>query len=161
MEEHDINLEDQEQLKLDDYISLDERERLLSELHRFLVWVGEKIPNEIKVNGEIIKLNEVVWCCIHKKELTCQEKAGLAELARILSEKEEHDEEILKKANLNHEEAKKLYHESAALIRAIMDLRECEAGKVKLKASREEVKQKIEDAKRWLGFLKGVGKKNF
>jgi ABC-type transport system involved in cytochrome c biogenesis ATPase subunit len=52
----------------------------------------------------------------------------------------------------------KLYHESAALIRAIMDLRECEAGKVSLKESKEEIMRKIEDAKRWLGFLKNIGK---
>ncbi len=73
--------------------------------------------------------------------------------------KEKHDEEVLQRANLTHEEAKRLYHESAALIRAIMDLRECETGRVKLKESSEEIRQKIDDAKRWLGFLKGVGKK--
>lgn len=149
-----------EQTRLDDFISLGEREHLLSELHRFLVWVGEKIPDEVEVNGETIKLNELIWRCIHKKELSEQEKERLMELVRILETKEKLDEEVLKKADLSREEAKRLYHESAALIRAIMDLRECESGRVKLKESREEVRRKIDDAKRWLGFLKGVGRKN-
>ncbi len=150
---------EQKQLKLDDYISLNEREHFLSELHRFLVWVGEPLPDEVEVNGETIKLHELIWRCIHKTELSESEKERLMELVRLLETKEKHDEEVLQRANLTHDEAKRLYHESAALIRAIMDLRECEAGKVKLKESSEEIRKKIEDAKRWLGFLKGVGKK--
>ncbi len=81
------------------------------------------------------------------------------ELVHILEAKEKHDEEMLLKANLTREEAKKLYHESAALIRSILDLRECEAGKKKLKESSDEIRQKVDDAKRWLGFLKNIGKK--
>ncbi len=81
------------------------------------------------------------------------------ELVRLLEEKERHDEDSLKKVSLTREEARKLYHESASLIRAIMDLRECEAGKVRLKETDVEIKHKIDDAKRWIGFLKGIGKK--
>jgi hypothetical protein len=40
-----------------------------------------------------------------------------------------------------------------------MDFRECEAGNVKLKETDVEIKHKIDDAKRWIGFLKGIGKK--
>lgn len=146
--------------RLDDYISLEERELLLSELHRFLVWVGEKIPNEVEVNGEAIKLNELIWRCVHNKQFSEDEKKRFMELVHILEAKEKHDEEMLLKARLTREEAKKLYHESAALIRSILDLRECEAGKKKLKESSDEIRQKVDDAKRWLGFLKNIGKKN-
>lgn len=153
-------VKEQEQTRLDDFISVKEREHLLSELHRFLVWVGEKIPEKVEVNGETIKLNELIWRCIHKKELSEQERERLMELIRLLETKEKYDEDMLKKASLSREEAKRLYHESAALIRAIMDIRECETGRVRLKESREDVKRKIDDAKRWLGFLKGVGRKS-
>jgi len=145
--------------KLDDYISPEERERLLFELHRFLVWVGEQIPEEVEVDGKTIKLHELIWRCIHKKQFTTQEKKRLMDLVHILEAKEKHDEEMLLKTNLTHDEAKRLYHESAALIRAILDLRECEAGGIRLKETRSEMRQKIDDAKRWLGFLKNVGKK--
>lgn len=150
----------QETYNLDDYISPEEREHLLADLHRFLVWVGEKIPDEVEVNGKTIKLHELIWRCIHKKELSEQEKQRLMELVHALEEKEKHDEEALRKASLTREEAKRLYNESAALIRAIIDLRECEEGKVKLKESSEEIKRKIDDARRWIDFLKTVGRRS-
>ncbi len=145
---------------LDDFISQEEREHLLNGLHRFLVWVGEKVPDEVEVNGKNIKLNELIWRCIHKKEFSEQEKKRFLELVQILESKEKHDEEALRKAHLTREEAKRLYAESASLIRAIMDLRECEAGNVKLKESSDEIRRKVDDARRWIGFLKNVGKKN-
>lgn len=146
--------------KLDDYISPQEREHLLNGLHRYLVWVGEKVPDKVEVDGESIQLNELIWRCIHKKELSEVEKKHLLELVDMLEKKVYLSEEELHKANLTHEEAKKLYNEIAGLIRAILDIRDCETGKVKLKESSEEIKNKIDDARRWIGFLKNVGKKS-
>jgi hypothetical protein len=152
-------MKEQEEPTLDDYISEEEREHLLAGLHRFLIWVGEQIPEEVLVNGKNIKLHELVWRCVHNKELTEEEKKRLLELVQLLETKVKHDEEALRKASLTREEAKKLYRESASLIRAIIDLKECESGKIKLKENREEIRQKIDDARRWLGFLKDIGKK--
>ncbi len=152
-------MQKKEETHLDDYLSLEEREQLLFELHRFLVWVGEKLPEMVDVDGENIKLHELIWRCIHKEQLSEQEKEHFMDLVSLLEKKEKYDEDTLQKTNLTREEAKRLYHESAALIRAIMDLRECEEGKVKLKESSDEIRRKIDDAKRWLDFLKGVGKK--
>ena len=146
--------------KLDDYISLEEREHLLNGLHRYLIWVGEKVPEDVDVDGKNIKLNELIWSCIHKKELSEQEKNRILELVQLLEDKAKHEEETLHKASLTREEAKRLYNDIASLIRAIMDLKECEAGKVRLKASYDEINQKVDDARRWMGFLKTVGKKS-
>ncbi len=118
------------------------------------------MPDEMSVDGENIKLNELIWRCIHKKSLSDQEKNHLLELASLLEMKTKQDEEILSRANLTYEEAKQLYKEIAGLIRAIMDIRECEEGKVKLKISSDEIKVKIDDARRWMSFLKNVGKKS-
>ena len=85
---------------LDDYISPEEREHFLYLLHRYLVWVGEKIPDEIEIDGETIKLHELIWRCIHKKQFSEQEKKRIMELVHILEKKEKHDEEILKNTNL-------------------------------------------------------------
>ncbi len=153
-------MKEQEEPTLDDYISEDERERLLAGLHRFLIWVGEPVPDEVNVDGENIKLHELIWRCVHKRELTEDEKKRLSELAQFLETKEKHDEEVLRRAKITREEAKRLYRESASLIRAIIDLKECESGKIKLKETREEIRQKIDDARRWLGFLKDIGKKD-
>lgn len=152
-------MEDEGLERLDDYISIEEREHLLNGLHRYLIWVGEKVPDEMEVDGENIKLHELIWRCIHKKDLSDQEKNYLLGLVNLLEEKAKQNEEILLRADLTHEEAKKLYNEIASLIRAIMDIRDCESGKVRLKESGEEINKKVDDARRWMGFLKNVGKK--
>lgn len=144
----------------EDFISDDEREHLLSKLHLLLVWAGEQLPDTIELNGNIIQIHELVWNCIHRKDISKHEKERLTDIVHLLDTKEKYNEEILKKAGLTKEEAKKLYHETAAIIRAIMCLRDCREGKIKLKESRDEIKQKIEDTKRWLSFLKGVNKKD-
>lgn len=149
----------EESVRLDDYISLEEREHLLNGLHRYLIWVGEKVPDEVMVNGKNIKLHELIWRCIHNKEISEEEKARLLELVNLLETKAKHDEEVLSKTLLTREEAKRLYNEIASLIRAIMDLRDCEAGRIKIKKGKDEIKQKVDDARRWIGFLKDVGKK--
>ena len=143
-----------------DYITEEERERLVSELHRFLAWVGEQLPDVVEVQGETIKVHDVIWKCLHNKQVSEKEKDHLTDLIRLLEMQEKHDEEALLRANLTRGEAKKLYHESASLIRAVMDLKECEAGEVKLREPSEENKKKIEDARRWLNFLKTIGKKS-
>jgi hypothetical protein len=148
-----------EQLELDELISPEEREHLLFGLHRFLAWVGEPLPEKVEVNGKDIEIHDLIWRCIHEKEFSEKDKKRFMELVRMLEAKEQLDEKSLKKASLTREEAKKLFHESAALIRAIMDLKECEAGKVRLESRENEQKQKINDAKKWIGFLKSVGKK--
>lgn len=149
----------EEQPVLDDLITPEEREHLLYGLHRFLVWVGEKLPEKVEVDGKDIEIHELIWRCIHKKEFSEKEKQRFMELVRLLESKVKIDEESLAKTSLTRKEAIKLYHESAALIRAIMDLRECEAGNVKLIGRKAETRQKIDDAKRWMGFLKNIGKK--
>ncbi|MCX9088664.1 MAG: DUF5788 family protein [Candidatus Methanoperedens sp.] len=150
----------QKELNPDDCISLEEREHLLNGLHRYLIWVGEKVPEEVEINGENIKLHELIWRCIHNKELSEQEKDRLLELVTFLETKAKYDEEILLREDITKEEAKKLYNEIASFIRAIMDLKECEAGKIKLKEPSDDIKQKVDDARRWIGFLKNVGKKS-
>jgi len=149
-----------EQPGLDELITPEEREHLLYGLHRFLAWVGEPLPEKVEVDGNNIEVHDVIWRCIHKKEFSEQEKKSFMELVRILEVKEKLGEDSLRKASLTREEARKLFHESAALIRAIIDIKECEAGKVKLKEPDIENRKKIDDAKRWIGFLKNVGKKS-
>ena len=143
----------------DHYITDEERQHLISELHRLLVWVGEPLPDTINVDGNVIDIHNTVWWCIHKEEFTEQEKNHFKEIIHLLEKKEKNYEERLQTANLTYGEADKLYHEIASIIRAIMDIKECEMGDVKLKEYNEDISQKIKDTKRWINFLKIVGKK--
>jgi len=122
----------QQQQGLDDLITPEEREHLLYGLHRLLVWVGEKLPDKVEVDGKDIEIHDLIWSCIHKKKFSEQEKQHFIDIVRMLEAKEKFNEQSLQKASLTRVDAIRLYHESAALIRAIMDLRECEAGNVGL-----------------------------
>lgn len=147
------------QTKHNDYITDEERRHLISGLHRLLVWVGEPLPETVSIDGKTLEIRETVWQCIHDKDVTEEEKYNLGEIARLLEKKEKEYEDTLQGANLTHEDADQLYHEIASIMRAIIDIKECETGKVNLKEHNEDISQRIDDAKRWMNFLKTVGKK--
>ena len=147
------------ELKHNDYITDEERRHLISGLHRLLVWVGEPLPDTVNLDGKTLDVHETIWQCIHNKKLTEVEKNNFGEIARLLEKKEKDSEDMLQKTNLTHEDADKLYHEIASIIRAVIDIRECETGKVYLKEHNEDNGTRIDDAKRWVSFLKTVGKK--
>lgn len=142
-----------------DYITDEERQHLISGLNRLLVWVGEPLPDIVNVDGNIVEIRKTVWWCIHKKEFTEEEKNNFRDITRLLEKKEKDYEDMLHTAHLTHEEADKLYHEIASIIRAIIDIKECETGNVNLKEHNEDIRQRIDDAKRWMNFLKTVGKR--
>ena len=142
-----------------DYIADEERQHLVARLHRLLVWVGEPLPDTVNIDGKILEIHEIVWQCIHDEDVTEEEKSNLAEIVRLLEKKEKDCEYVLQTASLTHEEAEKLYHEIASIIRAIIDIRECETGKVDLKVSNECIRQRVDDTKRWISFLKTVEKR--
>jgi hypothetical protein len=148
-----------EQLAHDDYITDEERQHLISGLHRLLVWVGEPLPDTVSVDGRVIEVHEAIWQCIHDKDITDEEKSNLEDIARLLEKKEKEYEDELQDAHLTRAEADKLYHEIASIMRAIPDIRECETGKVNLKRHDEDIIRRIDDAKRWMTFLKTVEKK--
>lgn len=149
-----------------DYITVEERQHLIFGIHRLLVWVGEPLPETVNIDGKILEVHETVWQCIHDKDVTEEEKNNLEDIAHLLEKKEKEYEYTLQSTNLTHEDADKLYHNIASITRAIIDIRECKNGKVDLKENNEDVTQNtkqlglsVDDAKRWMNFLKTVGKK--
>ena len=140
---------------MDTLIPQDEREHMLFELHRYLVWVGETVPEEIIINGHEIHLHDLIWKLINKKRLTEQERKRVKGLIHTLEQKEKIDEEQLEKAKLTRAKAEKLHDEAAGLLRAIMDLKDLEEGRIK-KADFDEVstRDRVKDARRWVNFVK-------
>lgn len=138
-----------------------ERSQLLAELRARLFWVGEKIPSFVEVNGKKCKLHDLVWALINKETISDDEKNQIERYIAVLKEKERADELALQTKEMTHEEAKKLFDETAGLLRAIMDLREIEDG-----TSKDYEKQfhdtfstqRTEEIRRWLDFLKDAGK---
>lgn len=146
---------------LEKYISDEERRQLLSALHCRLFWVGQHIPDYVEFEGETYPLHNYVWELIKKDELSPAEKLRIDKCIEILSAKEKKDEKELEEKTLTSEEARKLYHETAGLLRAITDLKEIESGALKENTRRfkeQFINQRIKDAKLWLEFLKNVSK---
>lgn len=143
------------------YITNEERRQLLSALHSRLFWVGQHIPDYIEFEGETYPLHNYVWELIQKDELSVAEKSRIDKCIEIISAKEMEEEKELEEKSLTSEEARKLYHETAGLLRAITDLKEIESGKFKENTKRfqeEFDNQRIKDAKLWLEFINKVSK---
>lgn len=143
------------------YITDEERRQLLSALHSRLFWVGQHIPDYIEFEGETYPLHNYVWELIQKNELSVAEKSRINKCIEIISAKEMEEEKELEEKSLTSEEARKLYHETAGLLRAITDLKEIESGTFKENTKRFQEKfdnQRIKDAKLWLEFINKVSK---
>lgn len=143
------------------YITDAERKQLLSALHCRLFWVGQHIPDYVEFEGERYPLHNYVWEMIQKENLTEEEKSRIDKCIDIISAKEEEDEKELEEKPLTREQAQSLYHETAGLLRAIMDLKEVESGAFKESTKRFQeqfLNQRVRDAKLWLEFIKKVSK---
>lgn len=138
-------------------LSVNEREKLLHELHGYLAWVGAEIPDVFEIDGTEIPLHELVWRLINKKELTDSETIGIESLIRALEVKETCDETALAKETITREEAENLYKEASGLLRAIMDLKGIENGAHPDEDIRRKLLQKkISDAQGLLKFVDEV-----
>ncbi|MFQ6120329.1 MAG: DUF5788 family protein [Methanosarcinales archaeon] len=147
--------------KSGEIISEKERELFLDDLHRYLVWVGEKIPDQVKLDGKVLNLHELIWRFINKKKLSDKELEYIDKLIPLLEHKEKQDERLLETSPLICDEAEQIHDEAAGLIRAIMDLKDIEDRTIKdyKKFDTEEKRErdnKVEDARRWLNFLKQI-----
>jgi hypothetical protein len=145
----------------EEYLTDRERSQLLSALHSRLFWVGQYIPDYVEFEGETYPLHNYVWELVQKDELSPAEKSRIDKFIEIISEKEKKDEEELEERSLTPEEAKKLYHETAGLLRAITDLKEIESGDYKENTKRFQeqfANQRVKNAKLWLEFLNKVSK---
>ena len=149
--------------KSGELISEKERELFLDDLHRYLVWVGEKIPDQVRLDGDlnpslwlgsnkqILNLHELIWRFINKKKLSDKELEYIDKLIPLLEHKEKQYERLLETSSLICDEA---------LIRAIMDLKDIEDRTIKdykkFSSEKRERDNKVEDARRWLNFLKQI-----
>ena len=140
----------------DEFITKREHEKLLSSLHKYLFWVGEQIPENIEIGGEMVHLHEFVWEMVNKPHISDEDKKQINYCIARISEKEEEYESNLGESDLTPEDAKKLFSETAGLLRALMDLKELEASPKKKRLRKYHYnakKRKVDDAKKLVAFL--------
>jgi len=140
---------------MEEYIPQAERGHMLFELHRYLAWVGESIPEMMTIDGKEFQLHELVWKLIQKKRLTESEIKCVKWLIHKLETIEQIDEEKIEKAHLTRAQAALIQDEAAGLLRAIMDLKDLEEGKIrKADLKKLNISNKVEDARRWVKYMK-------
>ena len=96
-------------------------------------------------------MHELIWRFINKKKLSDKELEYIDKLIPLLEHKEKQYERLLETSSLICDEA---------LIRAIMDLKDIEDRTIKdykkFSSEKRERDNKVEDARRWLNFLKQI-----
>jgi hypothetical protein len=176
-----------EKKDINDYLTEEERKKLLASLHHVLVWVGVKEPEELQIDGNDLKsemekfhqtekdlppeihagqdrvdLHHLIWRLINEKEITEKERLQIAELIEILEKKEKIDEEALKAAKLTQKQAIRLHDEAASIIRALLDLKDLlkkrEQSIDTKDAAEDLIRRKVDEAKRWNKLLDEIKK---
>jgi len=133
-----------------------EREELLFKLKRIFTFVGTETPEKIELDGQVVPLHEVMWHLInHKQEITPEECAAVQKLWRAIERKIQQIESTIRGQDIDESEALELYAEAQGLIRAAVELRGLEKGKLTDSAHTPSVD--INEAqKRWLSYLKKI-----
>ncbi len=159
---------------IEDYLTDEERRKLLVNLHRVLVWVGVKEPAECKINRkdliyemdkfhqtkedlppEIdaeksnIELHHLIWRLINEKEITDQEQQQILEIIDLLGKKERDEEDLLQKEKLTHKQAEQVFNETAGVVRALLDLKDLLKRKQHTDETLDLIQKKVSQTKKW------------
>ncbi len=63
-----------------------ERSKLLSSLHKHLVWCGEEIPESITIDGKKMPLHDIIWGLVKKPLLSEDDEKTIGKYIVRLSE---------------------------------------------------------------------------
>jgi Family of unknown function (DUF5788) len=138
-------------------LTKEDRQKLLSRLHKLLVFIGCEIPLEVKLEGKTVPLNELVWRIMtHEGTLTTGEFAAVEELHREIEEKIREEELVIRSADVSEAEARKLYTEACGLIRAALAFRDIEQRQTVRDYSEVEASAKVDAEKKWVEYLKKI-----
>ncbi|WP_440946550.1 DUF5788 family protein [Methanosarcina sp. T3] len=136
-----------------EYISYQERNKLLWSLRSEFAWAGKKIPESVEIDGEIYRLRDMVRDLGEKELPGPDEAAEIRALIPKLKERAKADEELLETEKLTKAEAETLYEETVGLLRAAMELKDKLEGKSGEKS--------VDEFKRMLNVQKVVDEKRF
>jgi hypothetical protein len=153
-------LKGEKDIKKEEYIGYEERNKLLWSLRSDFSWAGKKIPENVEIDGQGYRLRDLVRELGETEVLDPDKAAEVKALIPKLKERAKADEELLETEKLTKEEAEKLYEEAAGLLRAAMELKDRLEGKGG-EGSADELKrmlntQKIVDEKSWQNLIKSL-----
>ncbi|AKB30602.1 hypothetical protein MSSIT_3883 [Methanosarcina siciliae T4/M] len=143
-----------------EYISYQERNKLLWSLRSEFAWAGKKIPECVEIDGEEYRLGDMVRDLGEKGFPGTDEAAEIRALIPKLKERVKADEELLETKELTRDEAEALYEEAVGLLRGAMELKDKLEGKSGEKSVDEFKRmlntQKVVDEKRFQELIKSL-----
>ncbi len=138
-------------------LTKEDREKLLSKLHRLMVFIGCEIPLKVDLEGEPVPLHELVWRLMtHEGALTPEESVAVDELHHEIELKIREEELEIKSADISEAEARELFVQACGLIRAAVALRDIEKRETLRDYSEIAASSKVDAEKRWLEYLKQI-----
>jgi hypothetical protein len=137
----------------------EERQRILQRLHRALVWVGIRIPEEACLGGERVELKDLVDRFVFDDYIDEEERAEANALIDIIEDRAEILEEELEEKDLTLQEAEAIFKQFIGLLRAIDELAHLDDEEV-WEDRRQNLLENVEEVKRWHDFAKKVYEKD-
>ena len=143
--------------KVDGVLTDDERKHLLLSLKGMFAYMGIMLPQSLTLDdGTVLKLKDLVWGLIAKKDLTDDEVVAARELANILNKRIEDNRALIERYDITEEQAEKLYFLTAGLLRAVMELRGLGMHDREEEYSRIARERHVDDARKLLAFFKAI-----
>ena len=143
-----------------EYLSSQERNKLLWRLRSDFAWAGTKIPESVEIDNEEYMLRDMIEELGEIDLLSLDEIAEIRVLIPKLKEKAKENEELLETEELTTAEAEAIYEEAIGLLRAAMELKDKLEGKGWEKSVDEFKRmlnaQKIVDEKRFQELIKSL-----
>jgi hypothetical protein len=144
--------------KADGVLTNDERKHLLLSLKGVFAYMGIMLPQSLTLDdGTVLKLKDLVWGLIAKKDLTDEEVVAARELANILNKRIEDNRALIDRYDVTEEQAEKLYFLTAGLLRAVMELRGLGMRDREEEYAKIARERHVDDAKKILAFFRDVG----
>lgn len=135
-------------------LTSEDRAKIISRIHSLLYWVGEMIPQEIKLENRTVPLRDVVFRYIMSDSPTEQEVKEAATLAHMLDELVKDMEEEIKHGDVTRARACELMNEARSYLRAVDELRNASGKEAEIQ--RHTLMNRVEDARRWKRFVEKV-----
>ncbi len=137
----------------------EERRRILARLHSTLAWVGERIPEEVEIDGRRFQLSRVVKRLVFDDFIDEQEQACANWLIDKLEERADDLEDELLVEDLTRDEAEAILRRTVGILRAIDELKNLD-DEAEWADRHQAMMEEVDDAQRWHEFTKRVFRKD-
>jgi hypothetical protein len=135
-------------------LSSEDRAKIVSRIHSLLFWVGEVIPQEVKLDGRTVPLRDTVYNYLTEEDPSPEARRDAEVLAELLDKHVEELEKDIQRGDLSRAEACEMMNEARTYLRAVDELRTAKGEEAEFK--RHDLMKRVEDAKRWQHFVKEV-----